>query len=147
MPAPSWPSTIGRSSGQRPSPSTTCRSLWHTPVAAVRTSTSRPHGLSISTDSIVSGACVLRKTAAFISMALSSPRRVPAEPVADRAAHDQLLIAALQPRQLLGEHRHALTVRAPHARDVGPPEHSRRAERIEDSLELVVDVAERIGLG
>ena len=33
----------------RPTPSTTCRSLWQTPVAAVRTRTSRPHGLSIST--------------------------------------------------------------------------------------------------
>ncbi len=49
MPAPSCPSTIGRSSGNRPTPSTTCRSLWQTPVAAVRTSTSRPHGLSTST--------------------------------------------------------------------------------------------------
>src|SRR5437870_6502409 len=48
IPAPSCPSTIGRSSGKRPCPSTTCRSLWHTPVATVRTSTSRGSGLSIS---------------------------------------------------------------------------------------------------
>ena len=34
-----------------------CRSLWQTPVATVRTRTSRPHGLSTSTSSIVSGAC------------------------------------------------------------------------------------------
>src|SRR5271169_1372769 len=74
-PAPSWPSTIGRSSGKRPIPSTTCRSLWHTPVATVRTSTSRPHGLSTSTCSIVSGACTLRKTAALISIGLS-PHRI-----------------------------------------------------------------------
>src|SRR5215813_6801407 len=145
-PAPSWPSTIGRSSGKRPTPSTTWRSLWHTPVAAVRTSTSRPHGLSISTDSIVSGACVLRKTAAFISITLSSLRQVPADPVADAAAHHQLRVAALEPRELFREQRHALPVRARHARDIRAPEHPRRAERVEDALELVVDVAERIGL-
>ena len=74
-PAPSCPSTIGRSSGKRPIPSTTCRSLWHTPVATVRTSTSRPHGLSTSTCSIVSGACTLRKTAALISIGLP-PHRI-----------------------------------------------------------------------
>src|SRR5215469_2488556 len=73
-PAPSWPSTIGRSSGKRPSPSTTCRSLWHTPVATVRTSTSRPQGLSISTASIVSGSCTLRNTAASISIAFFLPK-------------------------------------------------------------------------
>src|SRR5262245_48012636 len=76
MPAPSWPSTIGRSRGQRPWPSTTCRSRWQTPVAAARTSTSRPHGLSISTASILSGSWTLRKSAAFISMASPSHRRV-----------------------------------------------------------------------
>jgi len=37
-----------------PHPSTTCRSLWHTPVATVRTNTSRPHGWSMSTASMVS---------------------------------------------------------------------------------------------
>src|SRR5262245_57462492 len=71
-PAPSWPSTIGRSSGKRPWPSTTCRSLWQTPVAAVRTSTSRPHGLSISTDSTASGSWTFRKTAAWVFMLISS---------------------------------------------------------------------------
>src|SRR5438128_9183941 len=63
---------MGRSVGQRPRPSTTCRSLWQTPVAAVRTRTSRPQGLSMSTDSIVSGSCGLRKTAALMSMACLS---------------------------------------------------------------------------
>src|SRR5712691_4187466 len=42
------------------------RPLWQTPVATVRTSTSRPHGLSTSTSSIVSGSWTLRKTAAFM---------------------------------------------------------------------------------
>src|SRR2546422_7730250 len=36
--APSCPRMIGRSSGNLPTPSTTCRSLWQTPVAAVRRS-------------------------------------------------------------------------------------------------------------
>ena len=48
--------------------------------------------------------------------------------------------------QLLGEHRHALPPRARHARDVGAPEHPRGAERVEDPLQVVVDVAIRIGL-
>src|SRR5437667_1589054 len=68
MPEPSWPRTMGRSNANLPTPSTTWRSLWQTPVAAVRTRTSRPHGLSISMDSIVSGSCTFRKTAALISM-------------------------------------------------------------------------------
>src|SRR3954447_7616749 len=71
-PAPSWPSTIGRSVGKRPTPSTTCRSLWQTPVATVRTNTSRRSGLSTSTVSIVRGACGLRKTAASICIGTSS---------------------------------------------------------------------------
>src|SRR5881296_2996155 len=137
---------MGRSVGQRPWPSTTCRSLWQTPVAAVRTRTSRPDGLSISTDSIVRGSCGLRKTAAFISMARSSLRQLPAEPVADRAAHDQLPVAARQPRQLLREHRHALPPRARHARDVGAPEHPRGAEGVVDPPQVTVDVAIGIGL-
>src|SRR3989441_2202704 len=62
---------IGRSSGNLPTPSTTCRSLWQTPVATVRTRTSRPHGLSISIASIVNGSCTFRKTAAFVSMSAS----------------------------------------------------------------------------
>src|SRR5580704_2277208 len=76
MPAPSWPSTIGRSSGKRPIPSTTCRSLWQTPVATVRTSTSRPKGLSMSMASIVSGSSTLRKTAACMSMLPSIASRL-----------------------------------------------------------------------
>src|SRR6058998_1715019 len=146
-PEPSCPRTIRRSTGKRPMPSTTCRSLWQTPVAAVRTRTSRPDGLSISTDSIVRGSCGLRKTAAFISMARSSLRQLPAEPVADRAAHDQLLVAARQPRQLLREHRHALPPRARHARDVGAPEHPRGAERLVEPADVRVDVPIRIWLG
>src|SRR2546426_3340299 len=57
--------------------------LWQTPVAAVLTRTSRPHGLSISIDSIVRGSCTFRKTAAFVSMPASlqssSSRKSPAQ--------------------------------------------------------------------
>ena len=42
------------------------RSLWQTPLATVRTSTSRGPGLSISTSSIVSGSCGPWKMAAFM---------------------------------------------------------------------------------
>src|SRR4029450_3379710 len=44
-----------------------CRSLWQTPLATVRTSTSRPMGLAISTFSMVSGLWGPWKTAAFMS--------------------------------------------------------------------------------
>ena len=53
MPAASWPRMAGVGKGYRPS--TKCRSLWQTPEATTRTSTSRPMGLSMSTFSIVSG--------------------------------------------------------------------------------------------
>src|SRR2546428_7251354 len=43
-----------------------CRSLWHTPLATVRTSTSRPMGFAMSTFSIVSGFWGPWNTAAFM---------------------------------------------------------------------------------
>ena len=42
----------------------------------------------------------------------SRRRQLPAEPVGERASHHQLEITTLEPRHLLGEHGHALTVRA-----------------------------------
>src|SRR6185312_7831359 len=71
-------------------PSTTCKSLWHTPVATVRTSTSRPAGLSTSTASIVSGSKTLRKTAAFICIG---------RPPGTRQAYDRLSRAATPQRE------------------------------------------------
>src|SRR5882724_9768331 len=58
----------------------------------------------------------------------SPSRELPAEPVADRASHDELLVLRRQPGQLLGEHRHALFPRDGHAGDVGAPEHPIRSE-------------------
>src|SRR6516162_3128646 len=49
-------------------------------------------------------------------------RALPAEPIADRLPHNEVLVATLEPRQFLGEHRHALPIRAWHAGDVGAPE-------------------------
>src|SRR5271167_4849868 len=60
--------------------------------------------------------------------------------------HDQFLIAALEPRQLFGEHRYALPVGARHAGDVGAPEAALRAERIEHLPDVFVDVAKGVGL-
>src|SRR5688572_4478795 len=65
----------------------------------------------------------------------------PADPVAERAPHHQLEIPPLEPGQFFGEKRHALTIRARHARHVGSPEHAFRAERAEDLLEIRLDVA------
>src|SRR5215470_16520495 len=70
----------------------------------------------------------------------------PSEPVTDRPAHDQLEVAALQPGQLSREQRDALTPRAGHARDVGAPKPARGAEGVVEAVQMVVDVAERIGL-
>src|SRR5215471_3883742 len=70
----------------------------------------------------------------------------PLEPVTDRLAHDQFEVAALQPGQLLREQRHALTPRAGHARDVGAPKPARGAEGVVEAVQIVVDVAKRIGL-
>src|SRR6516225_3124902 len=73
-------------------------------------------------------------------------RAFPAEPVDDRLPHHQILVAALKPWQFLGEHRHALPIRAGHAGDVGAPEAALRAERVIDLANVFVDVAIGVGL-
>src|SRR5439155_7640223 len=73
-------------------------------------------------------------------------RPLPAEPVADRLPHDEVLVATLEPWQFLGEHRHALPVRTWHAGDVGAPEAALRAERVVDLADVFVDVAIGVGL-
>src|SRR5215469_4526084 len=86
-------------------------------------------------------------TYGFISRALLSPRSggtAPAHPVAHRFSHDELEVAALEPRQLLGEHRRALPPRARHPGDVGAPEHPLRAERVEAAVQVLVKAAEWI---
>src|SRR6476660_9285239 len=70
----------------------------------------------------------------------------PSEPVTDGPAHDQLEVAALQPGQLFREQGHARTPRARHARDVGAPEPARRAEGVVEAVQVVLDVAKRVGL-
>src|SRR5947207_2536615 len=73
--------------------------------------------------------------------ARSLSRQLPAEPIADRAAHHQLEVTPLQPRHLFGEHRHALLPRARHAGDVGAPEAAFRPEGLDNLLRVFVDVA------
>src|SRR5207244_5360884 len=87
----------------------------------------------------------------YIRLHICVPRRskrsagkAPAHPVAQGFAHDQLEIAALQPGQLLGEHRHALPPGTGHPRNVGAPEHPIRTERVEAAAEVLVEAAERI---
>ena len=75
-----------------------------------------------------------------------SPRQFPADPVAQRAAHDEIEVVALEKRHLLGEHRHAFLPRARHAGDVGAPEAALRAEGLDNLLRIFVDVAVGIGL-
>ena len=73
-----------------------------------------------------------------------SRREVPAKPIAKGTTHDQLLVLLRQPDQLLGEHGRALAPGAGHADDIGPPEHSLRAEGVVDLLKVAVDVAKRV---
>src|SRR5438093_787274 len=73
-------------------------------------------------------------------------RKLPAEPAAEGASHDQLLVPRRQPRQLFGEHGDALFPRARHPRDVGPPEHAIGAEGVVELPDVAVDVAVGIGL-
>src|SRR5215467_11934759 len=79
--------------------------------------------------------------------ARASALKLPAEPVAERASHDQLLVLGRQPGQLFGEHGDALLPRARHPRDVRPPEHPIRAERVVELADMAVDVAIGIWLG
>src|SRR6516162_6358367 len=72
-------------------------------------------------------------------------RTLPAEPVDDRMPHHEILVETLKPRQFLGEHRHALPIRAWHAGDVGAPKAALRAERVIDLADVFVNVA--IGVG
>jgi len=52
----------------------------------------------------------------------------------------------LEPRQFLGEHRHALPPRARHPGDVGAPEHPRGAEGVKAAVQMLMKAAERIGV-
>src|SRR5216684_2474138 len=63
-------------------------------------------------------------------------RQLPAEPVGEPASHHQLQVTTLEPRHLLGEHRHALTVRTGHAGNVGSPEHPVGAECVVHLAEI-----------
>ena len=61
-PAPSWPSTVGN--GFAVAPVTTFQSLWQTPLAASRTSTSPGPGASSSTSSTLMASSIPLRTAA-----------------------------------------------------------------------------------
>src|SRR5271165_2598264 len=71
-------------------------------------------------------------------------RGLPADPVAERLAHHQVQVGAMQPGQFLGEQCDALAPRTMHAGDVGAPEHTSRTERVEYTMQRVVYAAERI---
>src|SRR5437660_7475360 len=68
----------------------------------------------------------------------------PSDPIAQRLAHYEIEIAPLQPRQFLGEQRHALPPGAVHAGDVGAPEHPLGAERVKTAVQMRVQAAERV---
>src|SRR5262245_22746790 len=91
------------------------------------------------------GLLALRSSRSLLGLT-ASLLSFPAEPVTHRPAHDQFEVAALQPGQLFREQRDALTPRAGHARDVGAPEPARGAEGVVEAVQVVVDVAERVGL-
>src|SRR5262249_35797600 len=106
-------------------------------------STTDGHVVWMWVDSV--GLLSLRSSRSLLGL-MASLLSFPSEPVTDRAAHDQLEVAALEPGQLFREQRDALTPRARHARDVGAPEPARGAEGVVEPVQVVVDVAKRVGL-
>src|SRR5206468_1738334 len=71
---------------------------------------------------------------------------IPAKPLAEATAHHLLEVRALEPWQLLGKKSHALAIAAGHAGDVGTPEEAVGPVSIEDPMQPVMQVLERIGL-
>src|SRR5258708_16370792 len=66
------------------------------------------------------------------------------DPVAQGLPHDEVEVAALEPRQLLGEQGHALPPGARHPGDVGAPEHSLGTEGVKTALQVRMQAAERV---
>src|SRR6187455_1820434 len=71
---------------------------------------------------------------------------VPADPLREPATHHLLEVLAFQPRQLFGEHGHALPVAAGHAGDVGSPEQAIGTVGVEDPMQAIVQILERVGM-
>src|SRR5215467_8983312 len=92
-----------------------------------------PHGYlgreTETVDAIVNW-MLKRPTRARFRASRRLTRQLPPQPLADGAAHDQLLVPGGQPGHLLREHGHALLPRARHARDVRAPEHPLGAEGV-----------------
>ena len=74
-----------------------------------------------------------------------SAYRFPAEPVADRLAHDELLVGFRDPVDLL-EVGHALAPGAGHLGDVGAPEQPPGTESVVHGAVVLVQAAERVGV-
>src|SRR6266849_2577679 len=70
VPAPSSPSTMGTGTPFQ-LPSAACRQLWHTPLAAIRTSTSPSRGASRSSSSTRRGAPCSKRTEAFMDASVA----------------------------------------------------------------------------
>src|SRR5919197_522506 len=100
-PAPSWPRMTGR--GASWIPSTTCRSEWQTPLAAIRTATSPGPGGSTSTFSTRSGSPISNRIAAPTGLPYLVDDSDIARPVA-QGARDSPLRAGEQLDQLVAGH-------------------------------------------
>src|SRR5258707_8556723 len=72
---------------------------------------------------------------------------IPADPLAETAAHHLLEVTAFQPRQLFGEHGNALAIGARHAGDVGAPEETVGPVGVENAAQPVMQVLERVRMG
>src|SRR6267378_86892 len=81
---------------------------------------------------------------ASIASPLAVGGKWPADPVAQGLPHDEVEVAAFEPRQLFGEQGHALPPRARHAGDVRAPEHPLGAERVETAVQVRMQTAERV---
>src|SRR5262249_45497095 len=106
-------------------------------------STTDGHVVWMWVDSV--GLSAFRSSRSLLGL-MASLLSFPSQPVTDRPTHHQLEVAALQPGQLFREQRDARTPRARHARDVGAPEPARGAEGVVEPVQIIVDVAKRVGL-
>src|SRR5580693_4841148 len=69
---------------------------------------------------------------------------LPADELTEAAAHHVLKLFPLQPRQFLSKEGHALPVAARHAGNVGAPKETLWPERVEDAVQPVLNISERI---
>jgi hypothetical protein len=82
-----------------------------------------------------------------VALASGAGRKRLAKPVAQGFAHDEVEVAALEPRQFLGEQGQALPPQARHPGDVSAPEHPLGTEGVETAMQMRMQAADWLPRG